>query len=67
MVVVLEGGEKKGKREDRCSRILCCTTATRGGGRFKGESAFCPEVVKKKKKKKKKIKANERALTLEGI
>ena len=32
MVVVLEGGEKKGKREDRCSRILCCTTATRGGG-----------------------------------
>ena len=49
MVVVLEGGEKKGKREDRCSRILCCTTATRGG-RFKGESAFCPEVVKKKKK-----------------
>lgn len=33
------------------------------GGRFKGASAFCPAVVKKKKK----IKANERALTLEGI
>lgn len=42
------GGVKKIKRADRCSRILCCTTARRG---FKGTSAFCSAVVEKKKSK----------------
>ena len=52
MVVVLEGGEKKGKREDRCSRILCCTTATRGGGEIQGRVCILPRGCKKKKKSK---------------
>lgn len=54
------GGRKKMKRQDRCSCILCCTGATLR--EIQGSVCILPSSSEKKK-----IKANERALTLEGI
>lgn len=42
------GGGKKIKREDRCSRILCCTTATQE--EIQGSVCILPGSCKKKKK-----------------